>query len=79
MEKEIIVYSTPLCAPCEQLKNFLREEGVEFKVKDLMMDQEAAELMDENGVRSAPALGIDGRVLFGPDLSPDNLRKELNL
>jgi len=79
MEKEVIVYSTPLCAPCEQLKNFLREEGVDFKVKDLMMDEEAAELMDEKGVRSAPALGIDGKVLFGPDLSPDNLRKELNL
>ena len=79
MGKEVILYSTPFCAPCEQLKKFLREEGVEFKVKDLMMDQEAAELMDEIGVRSTPALGIDGKVLFGPDLSPENLRKELSL
>jgi glutaredoxin-like protein NrdH len=79
MGKEIIVYSTPFCAPCEQLKKFLREEGVEFEVKDLMMDQEAAELMEERGVRSAPALGIEGKVLFGPDLNAENLRKELNL
>jgi len=79
MGKEVIVYSTPLCAPCEQLKNFLRQEGVEFKVKDLMMDEEAAELMSANGIRSAPALGIDGKILAGPALSPDNLRKELDL
>jgi glutaredoxin-like protein NrdH len=79
MGKEIVVYSTPLCAPCEQLKKFLREEGIEFEVKDLMMDQEAAELMEERGVRSAPALSIEGKILFGPDLNAENLRKELNL
>lgn len=79
MEREIIVYSTPFCAPCESLKRFLREEGVAFKVKDLMMDAEAADLMEEKGIRSAPALGIDDKVLSGPALSPENLRKELNL
>jgi len=77
MGKEVIVYSTPLCTPCERLKKFLKEEGVEFKVKDLMMDQEAAELMEEMGIRSAPALGIDGKILSGPDLNHDNIRKEL--
>ncbi|HNQ19289.1 MAG TPA: glutaredoxin family protein [Smithellaceae bacterium] len=79
MEKEIIVYSTPLCVPCENLKKFLREEGLEFKVKDIMMDSEAAELLEEKGVRSAPALGINGKILFGVDLRPENLRKELYL
>lgn len=79
MGKEIIVYSTPFCVPCQRLKDFLKGEGVEFKVKDIMVDEEAAELMDANGVRSAPALGIDGKVLFGSDLSPENLRKELKL
>ena len=79
MKREVIVYSTPFCGPCERLKQFLREEGVEFKVKDLMIDEEAAKLMDEKGVRSAPAIGIEGKILFGPDLSADNLRKELSL
>ena len=78
MAREIIVYSTPLCAPCEQLKNFLKEEGVEFKVKDLMMDEEAADLMYKNGIRSAPALGVDDKILHGADLSSANLREVLN-
>jgi len=38
---EVIVYSTPLCAPCERLKRHLRERGVAFKVIDIMMDEEA--------------------------------------
>ena len=79
MGKEIVVFSTALCSPCESLKRFLKEEGVEFKVRDLMMDSEAADLMEENGIRSAPVLCIDGRFLSGKDLSQDNLRKELNL
>ena len=79
MAKEIVVYSTPLCVPCQRLKDFLKEEGVKFKVKDLLTDQEAAELMDEKGIRSAPALGIDGKILFGSDLNPENIRKELKL
>ncbi len=79
MGKEVIVYSTPFCVPCQRLKDFLRQEGIEFKVKDIMVDEEAAELMDAKGVRSAPALSIDGKILFGPDLSHENLRRELRI
>lgn len=79
MENEVIVYSTACCAPCESLKNFLKEEGVKFKVKDIMMDEEAAEFMYKKGVRSAPALTIGGKIIFGSALSTDNLRKVLNL
>ena len=38
----VIVYSTPLCVPCDQLKSYLRERGVDFTAKDLMMDEDAA-------------------------------------
>lgn len=79
MNKEIIVYSTPFCAPCEQLKHFLKDEGIAFTVKDLMTDEAAAELMDQRGVHSAPALSIDGKILWGADLSRDNLRHALDL
>jgi len=43
MSSEVIIYSTPLCAPCEQLKRYLSAMEVEFVVKDLLMDEEAAE------------------------------------
>lgn len=73
MQAEIIVYSTPLCAPCEVLKRILATEGLVFEVKDLMVDEAAAELMDKHGIRSVPVLGIGEALYFGEDLSPDKL------
>lgn len=71
--QEIIIYSTPLCAPCEQLKRHLKARGVDFIVKDLMMDEEAAELLEGKNIRSVPALGIDGEVYAGNQLAPEKL------
>ena len=59
---EVIVYSTPLCAPCEQLKHYLKAHDVEFVVKDLMMDEDAADRLDDLGIRSTPALEVNGEV-----------------
>ncbi|MDP2374682.1 glutaredoxin family protein [Reyranella sp.] len=43
MPPSIIVYSTPLCAPCEALKRALKARGVSFRTVDLLMDEAAAE------------------------------------
>jgi glutaredoxin len=79
MAAEIIVYTTPLCAPCEVLKRVLTTEGLAFEIKDLMVDEAAAELMEKHGIRSAPALGIDGEIYSGDDLNPDRLVALLDL
>ena len=42
MDREVIVYSTPLCGPCERLKGHLRAAGISFIVKDVLLDEEAA-------------------------------------
>ncbi len=72
-QAELIIYSTPLCAPCEVLKRILTTEGLDFVVKDLMVDEAAAELMDVNGIRSVPVLGIDGALYHGEALRPEKL------
>lgn len=79
MARELIVYTTPLCAPCEALKRILNTEGLAFEVKDLMVDEVAAALMDCHGIRSAPALGIDGAIYAGDDLKPERLVALLDL
>ncbi len=79
MASEVIVYSTPLCAPCEQLKGYLRAKGVEFVVKDLLMEEEAAERFEAMNIRSAPILEVDGELLFGPDLGPEGVDRLLGL
>lgn len=79
MAREVIVYSTPLCAPCEALKSYLRRNEVAFEVKDLMMDEDAAEKLEGLGIRTSPALEVDGRILAGPTLTPDAVDELLGL
>ncbi len=73
MSREVIVYTTPLCAPCETLKRILTTEGIPFTVQDLMVDEAAQALLESHGIRTAPALGIDGEIYAGDALRPDRL------
>lgn len=73
MPPSVIVYSTPLCAPCEALKRALKARGVSFRSVDLLLDEEAAERLEDQGIRSAPALEIDGRLYAGAALAEDRL------
>jgi len=79
MAPKLIVYSTPLCKPCEALKRILATEGLAFDAVDLLVDADAAALMAREGIRSSPALSIDGRIYAGPDLEMDNLVELLDL
>ena len=65
MNREIIVYSTPLCGPCERLKDHLRAVGVSFIVKDVLVDEQAAEFLESRNIRSTPVLSVDGELLEG--------------
>lgn len=73
MAEKVIVYSTPLCPPCEQLKKYLTSRNVEFIVKDLMMDEAAADLMASHNIRSAPALQVGDEILSGQELKPERI------
>jgi glutaredoxin len=73
VSQSVIVYTTPLCVPCEALKRALKVRGVPFRTVDLLMDEEAAERLEEQGIRSAPALEVDGRFYTGAALADDRL------
>jgi glutaredoxin len=75
----VTVYSTPLCAPCEQLKSYLRDRGVEFTAKDLMMDEDAAEFIDSKNIRTSPVLQVDDSLLHGAALEPSKIDELLGL
>jgi len=75
----IVVYSTPLCSPCDGLKNYLKSNSVKFSTKDLMMDEEAAEFIEDKGIRSTPVLQVGDDLYFGADLSKDRLDEILSI
>lgn len=72
--REVIVYSTPFCAPCEQLKRELKARGIAFTVRDLLMDEAAAERLEAHNVRSTPALEVDGAIYAGDGLNAARLK-----
>ncbi|MFO1082429.1 MAG: glutaredoxin family protein [Reyranellaceae bacterium] len=73
MSGRVIVYSTPLCVPCEALKRRLAARGVAFTTVDLLMDEEAADRLEERGLRSAPVLEVDGQLHAAANLTEDQL------
>lgn len=48
----ITVYSTALSAPCEQMKAWLTHHEYPFIVRDVMMDEEAGEVLESRNIRS---------------------------
>ena len=79
MDRPVIVYSTPLCAPGEQLKRYLAAHDVSFVTKDLMMDEDAAEFVEGRGIRTSPVLQVGETLLHGNDLEPSNIDALLGL
>ncbi len=71
--RQVVVYTTPFCAPCEQLKRQLGARGVAFAVRDLLMDEAAADHLEAHNVRSTPALEVDGVLYAGDSLTPAQL------
>ncbi len=78
-ERKVVVYVTPLCAPCERLKAYLRSRDVAFSVADLMMDEAAAEKLEGRGIRATPALEVDGEIVAGQALHKDKIDAMLGL
>lgn len=60
MERRITVYSTPFCAACEDLKQYLHDRGLPFTVRDVLVDEAAAEELEAHGIYTTPALRVDG-------------------
>lgn len=78
-QPRLVVYTSPLCAPCEALKRILASEGLTFEVKDVMVDEAAASLLENQGIRTTPVLKIDDAFYAGDDLRPDRLVALLDL
>ena len=77
--REVIVYSTALCAPCEALKRYLRSRGVAFTVKDPMMDEDVALFLEDRQIHTTPVLEVDGEILAGNHLRTERIDALLGL
>ena len=62
----VVVYTTPTCGFCHQLKSYLRQRGVPFTEYDVSRDQNAAiEMVQMSGQQGVPVTAINGQVVVG--------------
>lgn len=62
------VYSTPSCPYCVTLKEFLKENAIDFEDIDVSQDQRSAEeMIKKSGQMGVPVVDIDGQVVIGFD------------
>jgi glutaredoxin len=63
-----IIYTAPECPHSKDMKEFLKETGIEFQEKCILASPEtAAELKARSGQISVPTTVIDGDVFIGHD------------
>lgn len=64
-QADVVVYTSPLCGACDELKAYLRSKGVAFAVRDVLVDDAAAEELERRGIWSTPALVVGERFVEG--------------
>ncbi len=57
----------------------IKKRDVSFVTKDLMMDEDAAEFIEGQGIRTSPVLQLGESLLHGNDLEPSNIDALLGL
>ena len=64
----ITVYTTPTCAFCHAVKQYLKSKSVDYKEVDLSNEPNAAKiLIDKSGQLGVPVIDIDGTIIVGFD------------
>jgi glutaredoxin 3 len=62
------VYTTPACPYCYTLKEFLKENKVDFEEVDVAQDEKGREeMIKKSGQMGAPILDINGQIVIGFD------------
>lgn len=63
----VVVYTSPLCGACEELKAYLQERGVAFSVRDVLVDEAAMDELERRLIFSTPALSVGEAYVEMPD------------
>jgi glutaredoxin 3 len=68
IKMSVIVYSTTTCPWCVRVKNYLKDNNVDFKEINVGLDRNAAmEMMRKSGQMGVPVVDINGSIVVGFD------------
>lgn len=78
MAKKVTVYSTPTCPFCIRVKQFLKENNIEFTDIDVSVNSDKAdEMIKKSGQMGVPVLEIDSAIVVGFD--KEKIKQELGV
>lgn len=65
---EAIIYTTPTCAWCKKLKEWLKKKKVSYQEHDVIESDDAREIMiDKSGQMAVPVIEMAGEIIVGFD------------
>ena len=65
----IVVYTTPTCGYCFQLKNYFQQRNIPFAEYDVSQDPyRANEMVRLSGQQGVPVCIVDGQMVLGADI-----------
>lgn len=65
---KVKVYSTPSCPYCVTLKEYLKDNNIEFEGVDVSQDKvQLDEMINKSGQMGVPVVDIDGEIVIGFD------------
>ncbi len=79
---EVKVYSTTTCPWCDKVKNFLKENGVDFEDINVAENDEAAdEMIEKSGQMGVPVISIkkDGQEKILVGFNEEKIREILEI
>ena len=63
---KVRIFSTPTCAYCITLKEFLKKHNIEFEDIDVSQDKKSLdEMIEKSGQMAVPVVDIDGEIVVG--------------
>jgi len=63
---KVKVYSTPTCPYCVAVKEFLKENKIEFEDIDISQDEESMKMIvEKTGQMGVPVIDIAGELIIG--------------
>ncbi|MGB3081477.1 MAG: glutaredoxin domain-containing protein [Candidatus Omnitrophota bacterium] len=78
MDKNVKVYSTPTCPYCLKVKQFLKDNNIDFEDIDVSADQNMVqEMVQKSGQMGVPVLDVEGEIIVGFD--KDKIAQALGL
>ncbi len=64
--KRVTVYSTPTCPYCHQVKEYLKQKGIEFSDLNVASDLEARNnMVQKSGQLGVPVIEVNGQIVIG--------------